>query len=99
MKKILYCISGMTAFGVIMEEITERKGFLIQAPRIFIMQQAPTTLVRAPKGEVQFIIAIYENVTVNCDLISDLSPNTAFYKGIMDGLSTGTFGGKNPNEN
>lgn len=102
MKKIYYCTVGMMMFGVLEEEIIKRAGLFIEANRIFVMQQVPTQVLTPVRGRgdqiLEFIIATYSNVTVQCDMISDLDPRNSLYQGIMKGLEEEARKAK-PNEN
>lgn len=101
MREMLYCSAGLTSFGVIKDEIIERKGFVIKAKRIFTMQLAPSTsrVVSPKQMAMDYIVATYKNVEVVCDIICDLEPESSLYKGIMEGLEIEEKGDRKPNEN
>lgn len=102
MKEILYCTAGLTSFGVIKDEIIDRKDFVIKAKRIFTIQAAPaSSRVMSPRQVLMdYLVAVYDNVWVVCDIICDLKPESPLYRGIMEGLEVeAAKGGKKPNEN
>jgi hypothetical protein len=96
MREILYCTAGLTAFGVIKDEVVERKGFVIKAKRIFTIQAAPSpSRVMSPRQvSMDYLVAVYDNVEVACDIICDLKPESPLYRGIVEGLEVGEKGGK-----
>jgi len=88
-KNILYCICSGGFYGVIEDEIIERDIMFIHTKRTFSLQVAPqqSMIKKVGQNQIEFIIAIYDNVMMRCDFISDMAESSQFYQNIMEILS------------
>ena len=83
--KIFYCIVGMGFYGVVEDDVLSRDGLIISARRVFSIEAAPTQTIRSLKGDgVNFVISMYEDVTLNCAFISNMSKEAPFYQKILE---------------
>jgi hypothetical protein len=89
--KILYCIAGMGCYGVLESDILNREEFYISAKRVFSIEVNSSQTISSPRGRgmQSFVISIFENVTMNCNFIANMSEEAPFYKEIMKIVESG----------
>ncbi len=83
--KILFCIVGISSYGVIESDIIKRDNMVISAKRAFMIELDQSQTIKTPNGmrAARFIISIFQNVTMNCFFISEMAKDSAFYQEIQ----------------
>ncbi len=83
--KILYCIAGMGFYGILERDILEQDKLFISARRVFSLEANPTQSIRSPRGDMMnFMIATYDDVMLNCAFIANMSEKAMFYQKILE---------------
>lgn len=81
--KILYCVAGMWSCGIIEDEIIRRNGTYLEAKRAFSLEPDQSGITTS-RNQLSLKLVVYSGIMINCNFISDLSDQSAFYKTIKE---------------